>query len=251
MRATPKRGKKNPFEFIVPYKIDVDLIGDYSNHVLIEVFLEDVKKTVGGIITEGIEDRNFAGFATRRGRVIKSCSQIFIAENYQGAQMHECDVEIMVDDIVYIDHNVAWNSYMFTDDNKRIMRLIPYSSIQLAVRNGDVIMCNGFILYEKVEREKKYFLNGKPIELFGNKYIENQGIVKYVGSLNKRYHYPGDVFRMNRTDVGTEKLKPGDRFLIENPNKTWDLENWAFAIFDNRKIYKVIRRHNISAIYPS
>ncbi len=250
MNKQAKRGKTNQFELIVPYKIDLDRfrIGPNSNKVLIEVFPDDVKKTVGGIITEGIAPHNFAGFATRRGKVIKTCNKIIITQNDVDSQIWECDVEVKPGDTVYINHMDAWNSYMFTDDDKRIMRLVPYNSIQLAKRDEEVIMCNGYILYEQIKNEVKYVLGGKEVELMGNKYVENEGIVKYVGSLNRRYRIPGDKKDLPRKDYGTEELKVGDRFRIEDPRKTWDLECYNFAIFDNRKMYKIVQRYNISAI---
>lgn len=253
MKGFSKKGKKNEFELLTPIRINLDKfkIGPKTNKVLVEVFPEDVRKTVGGIITYGLESYNWAGFATRRGIVIQACSNITIAEDDRSSQIWECDVEVGEGDTVYVNHFDAWNSYIFTDDNKRIMRLVPYNAIQLAIRGNEVIMCNGYVLYEQIEENDTFIIAGKEVKRVGKKYIENEGVVKYAGSLNRKYRIPGDKKDLKRTDYGTEELKTGDRFLIEDPRKTWDLESYAFAIFDNRKMYKIVQRWNISAIYPS
>lgn len=262
--------EKNAFEKFRPIEIDdLDkfILPRLSNKVLIEIDESEVKKTVGGIITEGIESHAFAKNTLRRGKVVKACKEIVPTRNESEFIMWQTDVQVKPGDIVYINHFDMRNSY-YISQGERLMKLVPYASIICALRDGEITMCNGYTLLEDVE-ETLY-----PGTLEIKRKIDDQGIVRYIGEPNKRYYLPimmhdhskfiekgiagREVYGKcdghllvtdkRKSDPSSGSVKIGDRVMIGDLERVWYLEEWAYARFDHRKLYRVCQQRNIIAV---
>ena len=77
--------------------------------------------------------------------------------------------------------------------------------------------------------------------------IFNEGIVACLGVPNIRYRTKNKGSRNFRTDEGCP-IKVGDRVWLSDPQLSWFLEDWAFAVFNDRKMYKVAKRYMIGGI---
>jgi hypothetical protein len=261
---------KNEFEYFMPYEID-DLesfqIADTTNKVLIQVFPEDTDETIGGIQTKGLDTHSFARYTGRRGKVIKTCERIVPTRNCTEFTMWQTDIEIMPGDEVWLNFFDKLHSYDFRHKDM-YLKLVPYASIICARRDGKTIMCNGYVLIERYVEEVKY------IERVIVNEIYNQGIIKYVGKPNKRYYLPilsHDKAKYIEKGLGTSEvygscdghflvgnkkkndppegtLKKGQRVVIGQTDRLFDLEEYAFAFFEDRKVYRVCQQYNIIAI---
>ena len=263
-----KRGQVNEFETYIPIEIDIDnfSLQEGTNKVFVRVYQEDVKETVGGIITEGLDHFKFAEHTERRGMVVKTVKTIQPGQNGIETMMHDTDVEIREGDEVYFNYLDNINSFIYKCKDE-IYKLIPYSSIILAKRKDEVVMCNGYLLLESVTKEK-------PSNVYIPKEEEyREGIVKHAGSLNKMYYQvimyndidkflennpDKNIYAYNdkyvlinhpdRTDYGTKNIKEGDHVLLGDTRWKFPLEVYAYARFDERKVYYVCPRHCIVAI---
>jgi co-chaperonin GroES (HSP10) len=254
----------NEFESYLPYEIDLQKFSlvEGTNQVLVKVYEQDVKETVGGIITEGIKSFEFAQNTERRGKVVKTVKTIIPGQNGVNVMMHDCDLEIQEGDEVYFNYFDNINSFIYTCQGE-VYKLIPYSAIILAIRGENVIMCNGYLLIERIKREDRLL----------PEYKNDEGIVCFHGSLNKKYfmvvpykdldRYMEDnpdkkvysqlnhgvlINHLKRTDKGTEKIKKGSCVVIGDGRWLFDLEVYAYARFDNRKVYTVCPRHCVIGI---
>jgi hypothetical protein len=263
-----ERLKKNPHELIMHYEIksldEVKLI-DGTNRVLIEIFPEDTNQTIGGIYTEGLKPFNFAEHAERRGIVIKACERVVPAVNHMDTMRWECDVDIQEGDEVWLNYFDQLNAFSFRMD-KRIFKLVHYSSLIIAKRGDETIMLNGYVLITPVKEKIGFGEYEKEVE------VDKQYEVVELGKLNKRYivvfpdrpmmvayhrNHPnskryGHMFaleRDDRTDSGTEDLKVGDKILVKDNREIFPLEEYAYARFKNRELFKICQRHNIIAIF--
>jgi len=261
--------QKNKFEYFIPFVLD-DIenlrIVESTNKVLIQIFPEDSEESVGGIITKGLNHFAFAKHAGRRGKVIKTCQKIIPCKNDTEFLLWQTDVQVKPGDEVWINYFDNLNSYPFTHKDMDL-KIIPYSAIICAIRDDEIIMCNGYTLLEDYTEtvgfgEHKF-----------EKKVNDQGIVRHIGKPNIRYYIP--VVKHTRTDkiregrIGREiygkadleylcedlskhdhkegELKEGDRVLIGDLRRVWYLEEWMYARFDNRKLFRVCQQYNIIA----
>ena len=263
--------KKNEFEKLVSVEIeDVDslTIAYTSNKVLIEFDESEVEETVGGIYTKGVKEHAFAKNTVRRGKVIKTCERIVPTRNEYDFTMWQTEIQIIPGDEVWINYFDMLNSYSLHHDDTT-MKLIPYTSIICAVRDGEVIMCNGYTLLEDYEEEEGFG------DFTWKEKMADQGIIRYIGQPNEMYYLPimerdhsayikkglggakvygrcdGHLIIKNKSksDPGPKQLKVGDRVLIGEPKRLFYLEEWAYARFDNRKLYRVCQQYNIIAVF--
>lgn len=259
----------NEFEKFVPIEImDLDRfsIAELSNKVLIEINEEEVEKSVGGVITKGIKKFAFAKNTVRRGKVIKTCDKITPTRNENDFIMWQTDIQIQPGDEVWLNYFDVLNSYDLVYGERK-MKMVPYVSIICTVRNNEVIMCNGYTLLEDYEE----VIGAGPFSYKVKK--KEQGIIRYIGKPNKRYYLPimikdhskyigkgmasskiygtcdGHYLVANKlkSDPGPKQLKVGDRVLIDDIRRVFNLEEWAYARFDNRKLYRVCQQSNIIA----
>lgn len=234
---------KNDFELLDTIVVkDISDIVLMPNKVLVQ-FKDNHSKTVGGIETNvSAIAGNYAAYSDRVATVFGVPEKLTCVKNKEHTMLWECDVDIEVGDEVFFDPTESLHSQkVYCEKDKQTYAISFYGSIVLAKRKDTVIMCNGYVLLEQVYEEKS------KLGLEKEKPIFNQGIVSYVGKPNKRYR----VKNKNgyyRTDEGCD-IKVGDMVLLDMPQYTWMLEDWCFAVFDNRNMYKVAKRYMICGIY--
>jgi co-chaperonin GroES (HSP10) len=236
-----KQGKKNAWERYLEFTIeDWENFRIPHNRVLVELNPEETERTIGGIIV--VKEHNFAAHATRRG-IVKKTPHSLVCNINQGETMPwETDMELKIGDEVYMTFQDSNYGYPFTYKGN-YMRMIDYSGILLAKRDKEIIMCNGYVLLEKIINKKTFGAYTKEEE------DPNFAIVHAIGKPNRRIkgydkHLQEEVFTK---DVSID-LKIGDKVYINDHTRVFDLEDFAHANFDNRKIYKVCSRRRIAAI---
>ena len=238
------QGKKNAWERYLEYEIqDWDRFRIPHNRVLVEIDPQEYETTVGGILV--VKDTNLAAHATRRGVVRKLPHSLVCTINEGTTMPWECDMDLQVGDEVYMTAQDSYNCYTFTYEDK-VMKLVDYSGLLLAKRGEDIAMLNGYLLIEKVTKEVGFGAYKKEEE------DPNFGIVHAVGKPNKRIkgHHPHEKKEVFVEDIQTE-INIGDKIYIHDRTRTFDLEDFAHARFDNRKIYKVCSRRRVAAVVGS
>jgi len=262
-----KPTKKNEFENYAVYDIeDLDAFRliEGTNMVLVEVFKSDVEKTIGGLITEGMDHFNFAEHTERRGRVVKTVEKFVPGRTGREVTMWQTDIDIEIGDEVYFNYFDKINSYLYRYQERNFV-LMPYTAIILARRGKRTIMCNGYVLLEKLppdekkgliyiprplrDREWKILYHGEPNERHFL-VVQPNDLQKYLlRNPDKKVYAQGDGYMLvnnpNRSD--SPDLKRGDKVFITDKRWMFDLEVYAYARFDNRKIHTVCPRHCIQA----
>lgn len=234
--------KKNLFETIEPYELDsIDNIEMKNSLVLVEVEPEKVKKTVGGILVEGAETHNWAGHSIREGVVVKVPDRIVCIEGNENTMQWECDIEIEEGDSVWFDVKESRNAWQFEYQGRQF-KSIRYDGIILKRdKKNRVVMCNGNILLRKVNKSESDLAPTA-------KQDKTRGIIHAIGKPVIRWRIEENSGEL-RTDTGYEELETGQEVYIKKPQYIWDLEDYAHAVFDNREIYMVAKRHMIGGIY--
>jgi co-chaperonin GroES (HSP10) len=218
---------------------DISTLKVLPNKVLVK-FQDHTNKTVGGIITEGVEQSSEykAVFSKRVAEVIKVPDKLTCNDKIQSSMAWEpAAIEIEPGDIVYFDHQESAHAQRVSSKGI-IYSIVNYSSLALAKRGDKVIMLNGNILFSKSYRKDSADIINKPIE------NENYGTVRYIGKPNKRYRLKESphTYRTDECD-----LKVGDRVVFGMP--TWNLEDWAFASFTgDREVLRCGKRYMVSAV---
>jgi co-chaperonin GroES (HSP10) len=213
------------------------------NYMLVK-FKNTHSETVGGILTnEGAKASNYSAYSDRVAVVITPPTKLTCVLNKEGTMYHECDIDVEVGDEVFFDptESLHGQKLFFNGNYEEEYTIARYDSLVLAKRNGEVIMCNGYVLLEEVHETEKV------LEFEKDKPIFNQGIVRYLGKPNKRYTTKNKGSKSFRTDDGVD-IKIEDKVLLDMPQFTWSLEDWCFAVFDNRKMYRVAKRYMIACV---
>lgn len=234
---------KNDFERL--NTIVVDSIENFKlmpNKVLVE-FFNGHSKTVGGIETSAFSiASNYAAYSDRTAKVVKIPEKLTCSKHDSTSMLWECDVDVEVGDYVFFDPTESLHGQkIFCKKDNKVFTIAFYGSIVLAKRLNNVIMCNGYVLLEQVYETEKVIAYEKDVPIF------NQGIVSYIGKPNKKYRVKNKNGNY-RTDDGCD-IEVGDRVILDMPQYTWMLEDWCFAVFDNRKMYKVAKRYMIAGVY--
>lgn len=236
-----KRGKKNEWEYLLEEHIsDLDKFTIPHNRVLVELDPLATEKTLGGIYV--VKDHDFAAHAVRWGKVIKIPKNLYCQVGDTSSMSWECDIDIQEGDEICMIHQDSYYGLPFYYKDV-YHRLVDYGGIILARRDGEIIMCNGFILLEKVFEVVRAGVYEKEVE------DKRWGVIKAVGKPNRRYKsydkdYKKEVLKLD-SQVG---LKVGDKVFIEDISRVFELEDWAHAILDNRKIFKVASRRRLGAV---
>lgn len=241
MKKQGKVGKKNIWERFLQYEIeDLDKFIIPQNKVLIEVDESEYDKTVGGIIT--VREHDFAAHAVRRGKVVKNPSILYSNLKDPESMPWDCDLDTKENDIVYIAHSDSYHSIPFNYKDKTF-KLINYDGIVFALRGEEIIMCNGYILLEKIFDKIKFGEYEKKIE------DKNFGIIRAVGKPNrKRKTYSKLLKREVFEQESQVELEVGKKVYIADPSRVFELEDYSHAVFDERKIYNVCNRRRLGAI---
>lgn len=241
MRKERKVGNKYEFERYLPYDIeDLSTFRILSNKVLVEIKEEEYNKTEGGIII--VRDMDFAAHSVRRALVIKLPEKLTCIKGDGSTMSWECDIDIKEGDIVYMNHQNSYHCYPFNYEDK-LFKLVNYDGIIFAQRDEEIVMCNGMVLLEKYYDTIGYGKFEKKVE---NKKF---GYVKAIGKPNRRIKsYCKKTKKETLIDDSQINLNIGDKVFIHDPSRVFELEDYAHAKFDNRKIYNVCSRRRISAI---
>lgn len=241
MRKGREVGHKYEFERYLSYDIeDLETFRILQNRVLIEYNDEEYSTTEGGILV--VREFDFAAHSVRRGKVIKLPEKLTCIRNDALSMPWETELEIKVGDEVYLNHQAFYHCYPFTLKEKTL-KLIDYSGIIFAKREDEIIMCNGYVMLEKQIETKKF----REVEF--KRENKNLGIVKAVGKPNGlRKDYDMKTKRETLILDSQIELKVGQKVFIHEPDKVFELEDYAHAKFDNRQIYNVCSRRRISAI---
>jgi co-chaperonin GroES (HSP10) len=241
MRKFGKQGKKNEWERYLEYEIE-DWIGFEipANKVLVEIDPDETETTVGGIIV--IKDQDFAAHADRRGIVRKVPRKLTCVLNDPGSMSWECDMDLQVGDEVWMTHVDSYNAFTFNYGGV-YMRLVDYAGMLVAKRGDRLIMCNGYVLLEKIMNVYKFGKYEREAE------DKNFAIVKAVGKPNRKYKTYNKLTKREEIREDSQiELKEGDKVFIEDHSRVFDLEDFSHAVFDDRKIYKLAHRRRIGAV---
>lgn len=236
-----KQGNKNAWERYLEYEIENwEAFRIPHNRVLVELNPEETEKTIGGIIV--VKEHNFAAHATRRG-IVKKVPHSLVCNINQGETMPwETEMNLREGDEIYMTFQDSNYGYPFTYKGN-YMRMINYEGILLAKRGDDIIMCNGYVLLEKLTVKKTFGAYTKEEE------DPHFAIIHAIGQPNGKLK---GFDKFKKEEVFTEDSKidvrVGDKVFITDHTRVFDLEDFAHAQFDNRKIYKVCSRRRITAI---
>lgn len=154
----------------------------------------------------------------------------------------KCDIETKPGDIIIHDYLDSMNCYKFKiSGSNDLCYMIPYDGIYLIIRNGAVIVPNGYIILEEIINKKKY------IDVVVDEVDPCYARVKYIGKpveyLNKSMK--ASVGGLKRGDVVL--LGKNQRVKYHDPVKN----NVSF-----RRIYLEISYHsylgeNLFRVKPS
>lgn len=236
----------NPFEEIVPIVVDSldDLDFPTWKNIVVVKPLVDNDKTVGGILTsENIRAWSYSAHANRRAVVVSVPKSLSVDLR---SQMHECEMDLKPGDMVYHTSLDGMEAIQILCDGE-LYKAISYSSFVLAKRGDDILMLNGYLLVEEEVKENK-FLSFTSVDRNEGRSKPVDAVICYIGKRNSRYLIDEGNTRRKRFD-SEENLNVGDRVYIPEAKRMWKLEEYAYAVFDNRKEYRVIQRHQIGAVY--
>lgn len=228
------------------------------NYVAVELLqVEEDKKTKSGILVgfnpddtwgtmEGTDgDTHPADVAEVVGKVVKLPQKLYFNEDGSGMPW-DTDMELQRGDTAWFNFMESLNAIELNVDGM-IVRIIPYSDIYVAKRLGkiwrgvggatgeEIIVClNGYCLLERIKYPKLSDLD----VVSENHYYDDRGIVRFIGSANKKYTSRDQVDDIN-VEVGqTAYLKSGYKpFLLER--------NENLGVFDNGKMYYCVQRRRI------
>ena len=140
------------------------------------------------------------------------------------------------------DH--AWFSYFASIHGtdvwvgRELYRLVPYSGMMAAKRNNEVIILNGFVLLEEVNKE-----DGSDVLWSPSSKDNTRGIIRYMGG-KRKYDSP------NLTD--DIDIEIGDMVLIRKGAPIVPFERQSYlATFDDGKLYRRVKRMDIAAVINS
>lgn len=221
------------------YEIDsLDDFKPFRNQVLVKPLTKNIeRKTASGIWLVGDEEWNKAAHVDRMCEVVKVPDHLFFTEDNSVYSMEwETEMELQVGDVVWCEYlRIMYSERVHCQGQEYF--LLFYGSIYVAKREEEIIPLNGYVLLERVYH---------PDTVIGSHTIKGeinkkQGIVRYVGSVNKRYKSKGI------SDEGTEDIKPVDKVALRLDAEVM-LEEECHAMFDNGKMYRVEQRKNIIAV---
>ena len=164
----------------------------------------------------------------------------------------DCPMEARYGDGV-ICHYLAIHNALKPENRRYVLEgedryvLIPYSTIFCLVREGNITPINGYVLIEPcsnpmIERQKERMakLGLEMVKLNDTTKDQcNYGIVRYIGTANKRYVDDG------ASDEGVD-IAVGDTVVIRKTNDI-PLQYNMHAKIDDGKLYWRCQRRNIFA----
>jgi co-chaperonin GroES (HSP10) len=210
----------------------------YRGHVLIKPVSKEGVTTKTGIIvgfqpdTKYVDEEgsHIADMTVTEGDVIA-----LPLHDYTEGYTIPCEAE--VGDRVFFNYFASIHG---TDIwvGKELYRLIRYDGLVAARRRGEVIILNGYVLLEEVNRENRSDALWSP-----SSKDNTRGIVRYMGG-RRKYDSP------NLTD--DIDIEIGDLVLIRKGAPVVPFERQSYlATFDDGKLYRRVKRMDIAAVLNS
>jgi hypothetical protein len=219
-----------------------------SNVVIIEMPPEHDLKTPSGInvgfnpdvqygtVNEEDTSSHVADCADVYGTVVKQVDRLYFnPKDINNSMSWDCDVETQAGDIVW-SHPLATKNCEEIQVDDKIYKVLRYEDLFVARRGDEVIPLNGNVILETQYKSKLSTLDVLEPEV-----DPTRGIVKWVGSNNRRYQTNGIA-----DFVG---LKEGDLVVIQKNCYPFYLERSKYnAHFDQGNLYFVIQGRHIMAL---
>lgn len=212
---------------------DLESYKPINNNVLIKVEVSTDKMNNGLLV--GDKEFRPADHAERVFKVVAVPDELTMN---MSSLNWTTEIEIKPGDLVLTDYLIPLRSQKYCDGNgKGDYRLLSYADIY-AIINEDKSLypLNGYLVCEKVYKEDK------ALDYSVERLIEDEGIVRYVGTPNT------DYMREDRTDEGIE-INTGDHIKIiplNNRKAQIDLEFKYHSILD--KPMFLIQRWRVAGI---
>jgi co-chaperonin GroES (HSP10) len=222
--------------------LSIDSLIPMPNYMIVK-FNNNHEKTVGGIITsEGAKSFEYSKYSDRSGIVIKPPYQLTCEKGDESSMLWETDIMVQKGDEVFFDATEDLHSQKIIcgDSEYSICR---YDAAVLAKRGKEIVMLNGYVLLEPI------YITKKALEFEKKEMVFNEGMVRYLGMPNKKYRVKGKN-KNYRSDEGCP-INIGDYVWLSDPQLVWFLEDFCFAIFDDRKMYRVCKRYMIGGIFET
>lgn len=197
------------------------------NRVLIKIVEKNVdRRTDSGIwlIAPGDTDWNPFEHADRTGIIVQNPTTLRKERNH----LWKTTAETEVGDRVWFDPMVSENcDHIITEE--ATYYLLDYFSLHTVRRSDEVVMLNGYCLFDQVDD-----IIDSPLAFDTGKKDARYGILKYKGSVNE-YYYP--------EISDDENLLEGDNCIFKTPPVL--LEGSYHARFDGKSEYRISQRFNI------
>lgn len=167
--------------------------------------------------------------AVRYGEVI-SVPEKYVSRGSGKYQTRwDTDIEIQPGDIVWCESTGLHKAERFVDDQGNLYYVVDYQHLVVAKRNGEVIMLNGRILLDLVEKPSKSLIHTSRHPTFICRVV-------HTGSSNSNYRFPG---------FEDPDIKVGDLVCIP-PTKYFQLEDSLWRAFGGNYYYT--QKHQIVGI---
>lgn len=173
-----------------------------NNYVLIKLYSTDKIKTKSGLEFIAPLPRfqnNEEEYKPLRGEVVKVPERLIFIQGNHAQMPWDCDMELQVGDDVIIKRPALsmalGNDHpSFYIENGDLFVLIKYNELVCAIRNKQIIMLNGFLLVEPIEKELA------KTEIPGFEYAQQEkknsslyGTIAHIGKPNREYHITKDA----------------------------------------------------------
>lgn len=179
-----------------------------------------------------------------------------ISRQYCGVEMSEVleydnDIDIQIGDIVYFDYLTSLIALglmadkdadegadidtMYINVDNSVYVFIRLDQIFLSVRGKEIIMHNGYLLVENVDKKNdlcKYMID-KQIE-------SNVGIVRYLGGCNRSY--------LSSRSCDTRDININDRVIFRDFNNQYLENQLHISLLEGKGLYKMQRRSIVGKI---
>jgi hypothetical protein len=176
---------------------DIKLV-EHNNMLLVER-IHDTSKYENSKL-EVVKDWSAGEHAERYFKVIKAPKTVFFDPRYPNSNSYATEMEVKEGDEIIINLSESLNTFVYSFKDK-VYHTIKYDSIVCALRDGDIILVNGYVLIEPIKKSRKVIEH--EIEYI----VPNEGKIAHIGTRNSQY---------KRNYVGaTTKLKPIEKQVVD------------------------------------
>lgn len=214
----------------------------YRGHVLIKPVLKEGATTKAGVIV-GFEPE--AKYVDEEGSHIADLAategEVVALPIHHWTEGYFIENELQIGDYAYFNYFASIHGtdvWVGSPGHQELYRLIPYSGMMAAKRGDEVIILNGFVLLEEVNKE-----DGSDVLWSPSSKDNTRGIVRYIGG-KRKYDSP------NLTD--DIDIEIGDMVLIRKGAPIVPFERQSYlATFDDGRLYRRVKRMDIAAVINS